>query len=94
MGSLSSAKGDAIPFSILPSMPEMAVAGEDHGDAGGVGGGDDFFIAHGAAGLDAGGDASIDGGLQAVGEGEHGIGGDDGAFEVETGFFGFPYGDA
>lgn len=94
MGSLSSAKGDAIPFSILPSMPEMAVAGEDHGDSCGIGGGDDFFIAHGAAGLDAGGDAGIDGGLQAIGEGEHGIGGDDGAFEIETGFFGFPDGDA
>lgn len=75
-------------------MPEVAVASEDHGDAGGVGGGDDFFIAHGAAGLDAGGDTGIDGRLQTIGEGEHGIGGDDGSFEVETGFSGFPNGDA
>ena len=75
-------------------MAEMAVAGEDHGDARGIGGGDDFFVTHGATGLDAGGDAGIDGGLQAVVEGEHGIGGDDGSVEIETGFFGFPHGDA
>ena len=75
-------------------MPEVAVAGEDHGHAGGVCGGDDFFVAHGSAGLDAGGGAGIDGGLESIGEGEHGIGGDDGAFEVEACFAGFPDGDA
>ena len=54
-------------------MPEMAVAGEDHRHAGGVGGGDDFFVTDRTAGLDAGSGSGVDGGLQAVGEGEHGV---------------------
>ena len=54
-------------------MSEVTVTGEDHGHVGGVGGSDDFFVADRAAGLDAGGGASIDGGLEAVGEGEHGV---------------------
>ena len=33
------------------SVPEMPGAGEDHGDAVLVGGGDDFVVAHRAAGL-------------------------------------------
>ena len=33
-------------------MAEMAHAGQDHGQAGLVGGGDDLRVAHGAAGLD------------------------------------------
>src|SRR5690606_4666516 len=37
------------------SVPEMPDAGEHHGDAVGVGGGDDFVVAHRAAGLDDGG---------------------------------------
>src|ERR1039458_4235966 len=37
------------------SMPEVAHAGEDHGHAQLIGGGDDFFVAHRAAGLDDGG---------------------------------------
>jgi len=40
-----------------PSMPEMAHAGEDHGDAGGIGGGDDFLVTDRAARLDDGGGA-------------------------------------
>jgi hypothetical protein len=56
-------------FKSTRSMPEMPVAGEDHGHAGGVGGGDDFLVADGAAGLDAGGGSGVDGGLQAVGKG-------------------------
>ena len=87
-------KGDIILFSIGASMPEMPVAGEDHGDSCSIGGGDDFLVAHGTAGLDAGGNTGIDGRLQTIGEGEHGIGGDDGAFQIKAGFLGFPDGDA
>src|SRR5699024_3848772 len=36
----------------LASMPEVADAGEDHGDAVLVGGGDDFAVAHRTARLD------------------------------------------
>jgi hypothetical protein len=43
------------------SMPEMAEGGEDHGHARGVGGGDDFFIADGTTGLNAGGGPGVDG---------------------------------
>ena len=75
-------------------MPEVAVAGEDHGHAGFVSGGDDFFVTDGSAGLDAGGGAGIDGGLEAVGKWEHRVGCNDAAFGVETGFFSFPDGDA
>ena len=57
-------------------MPEMPDAGEDHGDAARVGGGDDFVVAHRAARLDHGGGAGVGGGDQAVGEGEEGVGGD------------------
>ena len=42
-----------------------------------VGGGDDVVVAHRAARLDDGGGAGFDGGQQAVGEGEEGVGGDD-----------------
>lgn len=75
-------------------MPEVPVAGEDHGHAGGIGGGDDFFVAHRATRLDAGGSTGVDGGLKPVCEGEHGVGGDDAALEIEAGFLGFPNGDA
>ncbi len=68
----------------------MSVAGEDHGHSGGIRSGDDFLIAHGASGLDTGGGSGVDGGLEAIGEGEHGIGSDDGAFQIKPGFLGFP----
>ena len=54
-------------------MPEMSVTGEDHRHASGVGGGDDFFVPDRAAGLDAGSGSGVDGGLQPVGEGKHGV---------------------
>lgn len=72
----------------------MAVAREDHGHASGVGGGNDLLVAHGATWLDAGGGTSVDGGLESVSEGEHGVGGDGAACEGETRFFGLPDGDA
>ena len=57
----------------------MPITGEDHGHVGSVGGGDDFLVADGAAGLDAGGGTGVDRGLEAVGEREQAVGGDDAA---------------
>ena len=58
-------------------MPEVAHAGHDHGDAGGVGGGDHLVVAHGTARLDDGRGAGGNQGLKAIGEGEEGVRGDD-----------------
>lgn len=44
-------------------MPEVAVAGEDHGDAGFVCGSDDFFVTDGSSRLDASGGSGFDGGV-------------------------------
>ena len=60
-------------------MPEVAYSGVQHGETGFVGGGDDFVVADRAAGLDDGRGAGFRGGDQSVGEGEVGVGGDDGA---------------
>ena len=57
-------------------MPEVAGAGEDHGQAGRVGGRDDLVVAHRAAGLDDRGRPRLGRGQQAVGEREEGVGGD------------------
>ena len=46
-------------------MAEMADAGKDHRDVAFVGGGDDFFVADRAAGLDGGGGTGFGGGQQA-----------------------------
>jgi len=54
-------------------MPEVAHPGEDHGEAGGVGGGDDFVVAQRAAGLDHGSRAGLRDHLQTVGEGKEGV---------------------
>ena len=54
-------------------MPEVAHPGEDHGEAGGVGGGDDFVVAQRAAGLDHGARAGLRDHLQTVGEGKEGV---------------------
>ena len=63
------------PQGLTPlSMAEVAHAGEHHGEAVVVGGGDDLVVAHGAAGLDHGGGAGLGGRQQAVGEGEEGVG--------------------
>ena len=63
----------------------MAHAGEHHGDAVLVGGGDDLVVAHRAARLDDGGGAGLDGREQAVGEGEEGVRGDDRALGQRLG---------
>ena len=51
-------------------VPEVAHAGEDHGEAGFIGGGDDFIVADGAAGLDDGGGTRFSSSKQAICEGE------------------------
>jgi len=69
-------------------MAEVADAGEDHGYAEFVGGGDYVLILDAAAGLDYGGGACGGYGFKAVGEGEKGVGGGDAAGEWEYGFHG------
>ncbi len=61
-------------------VSEVARAGEDHGHAAFVGGGDDFFVADGAAGLDGAGGAGVGGGEESVGEGEEGVAADGASF--------------
>ena len=63
-------------------VPEMAHVGEDHRCPGGVGGGDSVLIAHRAARLDDSGDAGAAGPLHAIGEGEEGIGAQNGALRL------------
>ncbi len=55
-------------------MPEVAHAGEDHGNAMLVGSGDDFGVAHRATGLDDRSGAGGDGGEKTIGEGIEGLG--------------------
>ncbi len=69
-------------------MPEMANAGEDHGHAQLVGGGDHFFVAYRAAGLDDGGGSGLGYGFKAVGERKEGVGGGDAALERQHGLHG------
>ena len=57
------------------SVGEVAGAGEVHGDAGGLGGVDDLLVTDGATRLDDGADPGVDEDLEAVGEGEEGVGG-------------------
>ena len=54
-------------------MPEVAHSGEQHGEAGLVGGGDHFVVADRAAGLDHRGRAGFGRREQPVGEGEEGV---------------------
>ena len=55
-------------------MPEMAHAGEDHGKASLIGGGNHLVIAHGAARLDHGGGTRLRDHVQSIGKREEGIG--------------------
>ncbi len=79
-------------------MQEVAAAGEDHGDFGGIAGGDAIGVFFGTTGLDNVPDAEGGGGFDVVGEGEKGVGNQDGfgedgggieakAGNVFTGFF-------
>ena len=56
-------------------MQKVTLPGEDHGDAGLVGGGDDLVVAQRAAGLDHGGHAGGDSRVDAVGERVEGVAG-------------------
>ena len=67
-------------------MLKVSAAGEDHGHAMFVGGGDDFGVVAGAAGLDGGEDAGFRGLVDAVTEWEEGIAGDNSALATVTGF--------
>src|SRR5271154_5768228 len=62
-------------------VQKVAHVGEDHGEAEAVGGGDDFGVFDGAARLNHGGGAGFGGVLDAVGEGEKGVGGDYGSLQ-------------
>ena len=65
-------------------MQEVAGTREHHGDTGGIGRGYHLFIADGTTGLDAGGGAGIDSGLQAISKGEQTIGSNHAALEIKT----------
>src|SRR5258706_11293727 len=58
---------------IFMSVAEMPHAGEHHGDAALVGRGDDFRVAHAAAGLDDRCGTGVNHGIEAVAEGEEGV---------------------
>ena len=62
-------------------MAEVADSGEEHGQAQAVGGGDNFLIALRASGLNDGGGSGFGDFLDAVGEGEEGVGGGDGSLQ-------------
>src|SRR6266567_1813393 len=73
-------------------MTEVADAGKEHGQAQAVGGGDDFGIALRTAGLNDGGSSGFGDFFNAIGEGEEGVGGGDGAFQRELGLHGADFG--
>jgi len=68
-------------------MPEMPLAGEDHGDAVLVAGGDNFVVAAGAARLDDRGNTRLGGAVDRVVEREKRIRGEHGAAGPIAGFF-------
>ena len=74
-------------------VSKMPHAGEDHGDAMFVGGGDDFFVFDRAAGLDNRLGAAVGGFIEAVAEWIKSVGGDRGAFQVQTVSRGPQHGD-
>ena len=74
-------------------MTEMAGAGNDHGDTMFVGGGDNFFVAHRAAGLDDGFGAGFGEYVDAVTEGEEGVRSDDRSLQIEAGMLCLDAGD-
>src|SRR5580658_450781 len=81
-----------IKESTIYSVAEVADAGEDHGEAETVGSGDDFGVALGTSGLDDGGGSGAGDFLDAVGEGEEGVGGSDRALERELSLHGAEFG--
>src|SRR5688572_18581586 len=76
------------------SMSEMPDAGEYHGDATLVGGGNHLVVAHAAAWLDHGAGSRIDHRIEAVAERKEGVRGGDRAFEGELRVLRLDDGDA
>src|SRR5690554_1670822 len=74
----------SILLSMTVLVTEMAHASEDHGQAMLVGGIDHFLIAHGATRLVHCGDTGCCGGIDAITEGEEGIGRHHGARYLQT----------
>ena len=72
------AQGRLQTASRIRSMPEMSPAGEDHGDAEFIAGGDDFIIPLGAARLNDGLDPRCVNLVDAVPKREKGVRGTDG----------------
>ena len=72
----------------------MTHAGEDHGHAGFVGGGNDFFVADRAARLDHAADAYLGGIVDTVAEREEGVGGHHRPFHLQPGMLGLDGGNA
>src|SRR5918992_917412 len=79
---------------IFISVPEMPHAGEEHGDAALVGGGNHFGVAHAAAGLDHRRCAGVGERVQAAAEREERVRRGDAALELELGVLRFQGGDA
>ena len=74
----------------LPLVLERPLAGEDHGQAGIVGGGNDFFVAHRSAGFDDGFDTGFRRSVDAIAEREESIGRHHGPVDRQAGILGFP----
>ena len=68
-------------------MPEMPLAGEDHGDSVFIARGNDLFIATGTARLDDRGDTRRGGAVNRVVEREKRVGGEHGPAGAIAGFF-------
>ena len=82
------------PVSIAGTlMPEMPGTGKHHGYAVFICGGDDFFVPHGATGLDNGFDAGFRCGVDAIPEWEKGIRCHYRTLQIETRVPGFPAGN-
>src|ERR1700676_4290916 len=78
----------AIRESTISSVPEVADAGEEHGQSKTVGGADYFGVALRASGLDDGGGSGLGDFFDAVGKRKEGIGGGDCAVQQELSLHG------
>src|SRR6185503_4546401 len=76
------------------SMPEVAHAGEEHGETALVCRGDDFGVAHTAAGLDHRRGAGVGKRVEAVAERKEGVRRHHGAAQLDVGILGFQYRNA